>query len=125
MAGPHIIVDTSIWIDHINQGHAELAAQLRRRRVLIHPMVVGEVALGSISNRQAVLEELRAMPQALAASHGEVMAMIEWLKLHETRIGYVDVHLLAAARQAEDGQLWTRDKALHKQAVRLGVAYVP
>ena len=123
MATPHIIADSSIWIDHINKGDADLASLLKRRRIVIHPMVTGEVALGSIADRQALLEELGALPQAQAASHSEVMAMIEWLGLSNCGIGYVDAHLIAATRHLPNGQLWTRDKKLKAQAERLGVAY--
>ena len=52
-------------------------------------------------------------------------AMIEWLKLFNTGLGYVDVHLLAATQQLTQGLLWTRDKRLHAQAERLGVAFAP
>ncbi len=118
-----VLVDSSIWIDHINNGDAELANQLKRRRVALHPMIIGEVALGSIANRQVVLDELKILPQVQPASHAEVMAMIEWLALFNCGIGYVDAHLLAATRQMSEGRLWTRDKRLHAQAERLGVAY--
>jgi predicted nucleic acid-binding protein len=125
MANPSIIADTGIWIDHINKGDAALATLLRRRRIALHPMIIGEVALGSIPNRKLLLEELRALPQAKPASHPEVMAMIEWSELFNCGIGYVDAHLLASAKQLPDGQVWTRDKRLHAQAKRLGVAYTP
>jgi hypothetical protein len=125
MANAHIIADTSIWIDHINKGDSALAEQLKRRRILLHPMVIAEVALGSLANRKMVLEELQALPQARPASHAEVFAMIEWMKLFNCGIGYVDLHLLACARQTENGRLWTKDKALRAQAERLGVAFVP
>lgn len=124
MASGHIIVDSSIWIDHFNKSDPELVRQLKRRRVLLHPMIVGELALGSIANRQLVLEELNVLPQAPTAPHRDVMAMIEWLQLFNCGIGYVDVHLLAAARQLPS-RLWTRDKRLHAQAERLGVASSP
>jgi predicted nucleic acid-binding protein len=125
MAAAPIIADSSIWIDHINKGDVDLATQLRRRRIVLHPMIVGEVALGSIANRTAVLNELQKLPHARPASHAEVMAMIEWLKLFSSGLGYVDVHLLACARHLPNGRLWTRDKALQAEAERLGVAFVP
>jgi hypothetical protein len=125
MAAAHVIADSSIWIDHINKGDSELAAQLKRGRIALHPMIIGEIALGSIANRKLVLEELGALPQAQPASHAEVLAMIEWLELFNRGIGYVDAHLLAAARQLPKGQLWTLDKRLRAEAARLGVAYEP
>jgi predicted nucleic acid-binding protein len=125
MGAPHILADSCIWIDHINDGDAELAMLLRRRRIVLHPMIVGEVALGSLANRHSVLEELNALPQAKLTAHGEVMAMIEWLKLFSCGLGYVDAHLLAAVRHLPDGKIWTRDNKLRAQAERLGVAYAP
>ncbi len=125
MAAAQIIADSSIWIDHLNKGDAELAAQLKRRRIALHPMIIGEVALGSIANRSTVLDELHALPQAKPAAHAEVMAMIEWLELFACGIGYVDAHLLAAARQLSGGRLWTRDKRLRAQAERLALAFCP
>lgn len=125
MRSSRVLVDSCIWIDHINNGDAELIGALKRRRVLLHPMIVGEVALGSITNRQAILQDLKVLPQAPSASHAEVVAMIEWLELHNTGIGYVDAHLLAATRQLKDTLLWTRAKRLRAQAKRLEIAYTP
>lgn len=120
-----VVVDSAIWIDHINKGDAELASLLRSKRVRLHPMIVGEVALGSVAKRDVVLRELQELPALGMVSHAEVMAMIEWLKLWSTGIGYVDAHLLASTRQAAGCELWTPDKKLHVQAERLGVAYSP
>jgi predicted nucleic acid-binding protein len=125
MARQRIIVDSSIWIDHINKGDATLTELLSRRCVVMHPMIFAEVALGSIKQRKAVLGELLELPQAVAASHSEVIAMIEWLELHNKGIGYVDAHLLAATKLLEGGSLITRDKRLHAQAERLGLVYQP
>ena len=125
MARALVIADSSIWIDHINKGDPGLASLLKRRRIAVHPMIIGEVALGPITDRAIMLEELKKLPQAVPASHFEVMAMIEWLELFNCGIGYVDAHLIAATRQLTNGQLWTRDKKLQAQAERLGVAYAP
>ena len=118
-----IIADSSIWIDHLNEGHEELASLLKRRRIVLHPMIIGEIGLGSIANRRVVIEELGKLPSARPVAHAEVMALVEWQKLFGSGIGYVDAHLLASTLQLKDGSLWTRDKRLHAQAARLGVAY--
>ncbi len=123
MAGAHVLVDSSIWIDHINRGDADLASLLKSRRVLIHPMIVGEIALGSVERQKFLFEDLEALPTLTVVGHAEVMAMIGWLKLGGSGVGYVDAHLIAAVRQVTTGRLWTRDKRLHAQAERLGVAY--
>lgn len=123
MARPPVVIDSSIWIDHIHHGDAELLSLLKRNRAALHPMVYGEVALGSIKTRDAVLEELRELPQVVVAPHSEVLAMIEWLKLFGMGIGFVDAHLLASTRTIFGASLYTRDKRLHAQAERLGLAY--
>ena len=125
MNEPNILADSSIWIDHINRRDEHLAELLRRRRILLHPMIIGEIALGSIRERTTVLTELNELPQAAAVPHSEVVAMVEWLKLYSSGIGFVDAHLLGAARLISDGAIWTRDKRLHAAAARLGVAYTP
>jgi len=121
MAPAYIIADSSIWIDHINKGVLELGPLLKRRRIAIHPMIIAEVALGSITSRSLMLAELEALPQAKSASHAEVLEMIERLELFNCGIGYVDAHLLAATRLNPETQLWTRDKRLHALAERLGL----
>lgn len=121
MPAPHILADSSIWIDHINMGDEILANLLRRRRILMHPMIFGEVSLGSIAHRKFVLNELKKLPQLPSLSHTEAIAMIEWQELHNCGVGYVDIHLLGATLQVADGRLWTRDKRLRAQAERLGI----
>jgi predicted nucleic acid-binding protein len=125
MVRPRIIVDSSIWIDFFHKGDAELTSLLKRRWAVMHPMIYGEIALGSLKNRKTILNELLKLPQANAASHAEVVAMIEWLEFYNRGIGYVDAHLLAATRLLDGGTLMTRDKRLHAQAERLGLAYQP
>jgi predicted nucleic acid-binding protein len=94
MQAPQIIADGSIWIDFINKGDTELEDQLKRRRIFVHPMIIGEIALGSITNHLVFLQELKKLPHAQTVSHAEIMATIEWLELSNQVIGYVDAHLL-------------------------------
>jgi predicted nucleic acid-binding protein len=117
-----ILVDSSIWIDHLRQGDTRLAALLRARRVLAHPFVIGELALGSLRQREAVLGALQDLPQAVVASDEEVFRFIDQHELFGLGIGYVDVHLLAAARLTVGTSLWTRDKRLNAVAERLTLA---
>ncbi|HEY6454711.1 MAG TPA: PIN domain-containing protein [Steroidobacteraceae bacterium] len=116
-----ILVDTSVWIDHFRQGLPELAESLRRREVVMHPYIVGELACGNFSNRQATLELLQQLRSVGVAEHDEVMNFIRVRRLHGRGIGYVDVHLLAAATIA-GYRLWTVDKRLNSVASSLGVA---
>ncbi len=117
-----ILVDTSIWIDHFRRGEPALVEMLLSDRVLLHPFVLGELALGSAGLRPAVLEDLRNLPRAPAAHDDEVLHFIAANALHGLGIGYVDVHLLAATRLSRGAVLWSRDKRLHAAAVRFGLA---
>ena len=117
-----ILVDTSVWIDHLRQGDAELADALQQGRVAIHPFVVGELACGNLRARTEVLGLLQALASLPVATSNEVLYFIEAHALMGRGIGYVDVHLLAAARLA-GAQFWTRDKRLHGAAADLRLAH--
>lgn len=114
-----ILVDTSVWVDHLRFGDAQLAALLEAAAVVMHPFVVGEIACGSLSHRAATLELLQQLPAAPVAEFEEVVGYIERHKLHGKGIGYVDGHLLASAAIGGT-KLWTRDKRLHAVAVTVG-----
>ncbi len=116
-----ILVDTSIWVDHLSAGDGVLASLLRHEQVLMHPHVVGELALGRIPDRALVLELLHGLPQAEAATDAEVFDFITAQKLEGSGIGYPDAHLLAAARLTPGASLWTRDRRLHVLVRRLGL----
>jgi predicted nucleic acid-binding protein len=118
-----ILVDTSVWIDHLRQGEPALVDALEVGRVAIHPFVVGEVACGNLQNRDQVLALLRALPEVPVATHDEALAFIERHALMGRGIGYVDVHLLAAVALSADARLWTRDKRLSAASKDLGLAY--
>ena len=117
-----ILVDTSIWIDHLRQHDERLSQLLNQGQVLGHPFVTGELALGNLQNRDVVLGALQNLPQAPLASENEVFGFIRQNALYGLDIGYVDAHLLAAARLAPGTTLWTRDKRLLSTDSRLGLA---
>jgi predicted nucleic acid-binding protein len=117
-----IIVDTSVWIEHLRSSSTILVALLDAGEVLGHPFVVGELALGNLRQRDDALRALRQLPQATRASHEEVMQFIHREALFGHGIGYVDVHLLAAARLSAGAKLWTRDRRLAAVAAQLGLA---
>lgn len=120
-----IVVDSSIWIDHIHIGEPLLDTYLLREQVLMHPHILGEVALGSIKNRKNVLARLERLPVPNVAEEGYVQYLIEERKLWSTGLGYTDAHLLASAWLTPGGTLWTRDKRLRAQAERLDLAHTP
>jgi predicted nucleic acid-binding protein len=120
-----IVVDSSIWIDHIHHGEPHLGALLLRDHALMHPHALGEIALGSIRNRDQVIARFLRLPVPNVAKEGHMLTLIESDDLIATGIGYTDAHLLASALLTPGGKLWTRDKKLLAQAERLGVAYQP
>lgn len=117
-----ILVDTSIWIDHLRKHDERLSKLLNQGQVLGHPFVTGELALGNLQNRDVVLGALQNLPQAPLASESEVLGFIRQNALYGLGIGYIDAHLLAAARLAPGTSLWTRDKRLLGTASSLGLA---
>jgi len=117
-----ILVDSSVWIDHLRARDEMLSASLADGKVLSHPFVIGEVALGAIRPREAVLASLQKLPSATVAAHGDVMHLIERYRLFGRGIGYVDAHLLAAVRLTPPAMLWTRDRRLLAVAINLGLA---
>ena len=118
-----ILVDTSVWVDHLRAGAPALAAALEKGSVLMHPFVLGELACGNLKNRGEVLRLLGDLPEAALATDPEALNYIERRKLMGRGIGYVDVHLLASVALAGAARLWTRDKRLAAVAADLKLAY--
>ncbi|WP_343061006.1 type II toxin-antitoxin system VapC family toxin [Rhizobium soli] len=120
-----ILVDTSIWIDHFRYGDAELQKIINDDMLLCHPFVVGELALGSLRERDAVLAFLGAQREAMIATHAEVMTIINSHSIFSMGIGYTDAHLLTSTLLDKRSSLWTRDKRLAATAQKVGVALHP
>jgi predicted nucleic acid-binding protein len=119
-----ILVDTSVWVDHFHADDAALARLLDGDCVLIHPFVIGELALGRIPRRDEVMALLRDLPQVNCGDDDEVLQLIGAQNLAGTGIGYVDAHLLASLRLTSDTTLWTRDKRLGQVAINMGLAHI-
>ena len=117
-----ILVDTSVWIDHLRRGNARLVAALDAGLVRIHPLIIGEIALASLRQREVILSALHALPRVTMATDGEVMTLIDSERLDGLGVGFVDVHLIAATRLTPGGRLWTLDRRLTTVAGRLGLA---
>ena len=120
-----ILVDTSVWIDHLRNGNSTLSELLYGTRVLAHPWVIGEIGLGSLRSREDVLTLLQGLPQASVATGPEVLMLVEQERLYGSGIGYVDAQLLAATRLTPDATLWTFDSKLSQAAQRLEVDASP
>ncbi len=117
-----ILVDTSVWIDHLRSGDEALKALLNAGEILSHPWVIGELALGRLAQREVILSSLRGLPRATVATDYEVLEFIDRNSLVGLGVGYVDVHLLAATRLSASATLWTRDRRLLDVAQNLGLA---
>jgi predicted nucleic acid-binding protein len=124
-----ILVDTSIWIDHFKgtlQEHLDYL--LAGESVVMHDLVVGEITMGSLKDRNERLAFLRSLHRIPTAADTEVCVLVESATLHGTGLSYIDAHLLTAARASADAEpvrIWTIDKRLHGHAERLGIAYQP
>ncbi|NML11040.1 VapC toxin family PIN domain ribonuclease [Sphingobium sp. AR-3-1] len=118
-----ILADSSIWMDHLRMSNPLLTADLNAGRILAHPFVIGEIALGSLTNRKGVLGMLRKLPEAVLAKNREVDALIEQVPLFNIGIGYVDTHLLSSVLLTAGSSLWTHNRRLHDAALRLGIAF--
>ena len=120
-----VLIDSSVWVDFLKSGgQPQLAQLLSFQQVLMHEMVLGEVAMGSKQQRENALELLPFLPMAQVASHFEVMALVDRHHLYGRGVGYVDVHLLTAAVLQPGTRLWTHDKRLQATAEQLGVAFI-
>lgn len=119
-----ILVDTSVWVDHLRKGDPRLADLLERGVVMMHPFVLGEIACGSLADRSSTLELLQDLPATVVADGAEVLGFIERHALHGKGVGYIDVHLLASVALTGAGaRLWTRDRKLNAMAAALECSY--
>lgn len=116
-----ILVDTSVWIDHLRKGNPRLRALLYGNKVLTHPFIIGELACGSLRNRAEILGLLHALPVARVADHEEVLTFVESQRLYSRGLGWIDIHLLASALLSAS-TLWSLDKDLVKAASVLKVS---
>lgn len=117
-----ILVDTSIWIDHLRAGDGDLVRLLEDRQVLGHRYILGELSLGNLRQRASVLRELARLPQAGLATDSEVLHFVEAERLYGRGVGYIDAHLLASLRLMPGTALWTRDQRLHTVASEMKLA---
>jgi hypothetical protein len=117
-----MLVDTSVWVDHLRRGNARLESCLEIGEVECHSFVIGELACGRLKKRTELLELLAALPRVLEANHDEVLAFIESKRLMGRGLGWVDTHLLASALLSRTS-LWTLDRRLATEARALQVCF--
>lgn len=118
-----ILVDSSVWIEHIRSDGSVLDDLLDSNSILIHDFVIGEILLGHLKKRKAITNLMSILPRAIIATNNEVIEFIENNKLFGLGIGFVDAHLMVSAILSK-AKLWTYDKKLKEIAKNLGVAYL-
>jgi hypothetical protein len=74
--GALILVDTSVWMDHLRRGDGRLVSLLDDAAVLTHAFVISELACGSLAGRRPVLGMLHDLPRAATAETDEVLEFI-------------------------------------------------
>lgn len=116
-----ILVDTSVWVDHFRSSNSVLVRLLAGEDVLSHPVVIGELTLGGLPNREHTLENLLRLPSATPADHDDALEFIHRANLTGSGINYADTHILLSARLTPGTALWTRDRRLLVAARRLGL----
>lgn len=117
-------MDTNVWINHLRKKDRRLSEFLEEGEVLVHPFVIGELALGEFKHREMILEHLQNMPQTKELTHPEALAFIKKHQLHGRGIGYVDTLLLGAVLLTRDCLLWTEDRRLNEAAKQCKVAFL-
>jgi predicted nucleic acid-binding protein len=117
-----VLVDTSVWVDHLRRGNATLARLLEDGAVATHAFVQGELSLGAQAPRAELLALFGALPAVRLAAHDEVLELIERRRLYRAGIGWVDVHLVASAL-LDHARLWTLDRRLAAVAGRCGIGF--
>ncbi len=116
-----ILADTSVWIGHLAKFNDVMARLLQEKKIILHPHVIGEIALGNLKNREPVLASLIKFKALAVASESDVLALIELNGLSGSGIGYVDCHLLASAAIGNT-RLWTFDRRLTAAAQKMNLA---
>jgi predicted nucleic acid-binding protein len=120
-----ILADSSVWIDHFRKPIGRVQELARDGRMCAHPFVTGELAAGSLHLKHRIILMLRHLPQLRPVMEDAYYAFLEKYEVNGKGLGFVDIHLLAATSQAEEVQLWTHDRRMFDQALRLGLAYQP
>ena len=120
-----ILADTSVWIDHLRGNNNLLMPLLEANRIVLHPMIIGELACGNLRNRKEVLTLLQQLPTINNANHEEVLYGMEQHGWMGKGIGWVDAHLLASVLLTPNTTLWSQDRRLNNLAQSVGAAFCP
>jgi predicted nucleic acid-binding protein len=59
----NVLVDSSVWIDHLHRSDTGLVVLLQASEVVMHPVVLGELACGTLPNRREFRFGRHYLPQ--------------------------------------------------------------
>ncbi|WP_238963608.1 type II toxin-antitoxin system VapC family toxin [Mycobacterium paraintracellulare] len=119
-----ILVDTSIWIDHLHVAEQRLVGRLTNDEIGCHQMVIEELALGMIKQRDDVLRLLSQLREFPLLTHAEILHLVDRRRLWGRGLSAIDAHLLGSVAVVDGARLWTRDKKLKAACREVGVAIV-
>ena len=116
-----VLVDTSIWIDHLRKTEPVLVDLLERDQVCVHQSVITELALGVLKNRSFFLKMLERLMIVRNVDDQGVRHLVEERRLWGRGLSALDAALLASVVVTPGVSLWTRDKRLRQAARNMGV----
>ena len=119
-----ILADTSVWVDHLRTPSSTLESLSDQERLIMHPLIIGELSMGNLRDRPNFLRGLRQMEAAPSAREDEVAGLVENHELFGLGISWIDAHLLASALLATNVLLWSRDRRLIAAAGAFGRAAI-
>lgn len=120
-----ILADTNVWCDYFRHGDPALSSLIEYGFLAIHPLVIGELAVGNLPSRGQTLEDLRALPGLRPTSNEETHVLLETRTLYGKGLHWNDLLILASVVTCPGTLLWTKDKGLSEAAARLSVSYHP
>jgi len=118
-----ILADTNIWCNYFRQGEPTLSKLIEFDFLAIHPLVIGELSVGTLPSRQQTVKDLHAFPALRPATYQETHHLIEENKLWGKGLQWNDLAILASVLASDGVLLWTEDKRLAKVASEFGIRY--
>ena len=117
-----ILVDSSVWIDHLRLSNSRLCVLLENHEVLMHTMILGELACGSLQHRNQRLRQWQDLPRLPSVPDDEAIRFIDHHSIMSRGLGFIHVHLLASVAATPATRLWTRDRTLGEIAADLDLS---
>lgn len=117
-----VLVDTSVWIDHLRNSNSALIELLKDGKICCHPFIKGELACGNIKNRENFFELLDNLYFLNLVTEKEALFFLNKNQLHGKGLGWIDIHLLASSLM-NNVKLFTLDKRLKQTANEFELNY--